>query len=116
MVQVEAWAEGFAVAGDGEETNRKEVIKMPFGDGTGPMGLGPMTGRRAGYCAGFGGPGFANPMPGYARPYGYGYSTPGWPRLGYGVGRGFGRGLGRGFGRGFGRGWRRWGAYGYPWW
>jgi hypothetical protein len=23
---------------------------MPAGDGTGPAGLGPMTGRRAGYC------------------------------------------------------------------
>jgi len=35
---------------------------MPFGDGTGPRGLGPMTGRRAGFCAGFGVPGFANPI------------------------------------------------------
>jgi hypothetical protein len=26
---------------------------MPFGDGTGPMGMGPLTGRGAGYCAGF---------------------------------------------------------------
>lgn len=26
---------------------------MPAGDGTGPMGLGPMTGRAAGYCAGY---------------------------------------------------------------
>ena len=26
---------------------------MPFGDGTGPLGLGPMTGRGAGYCAGY---------------------------------------------------------------
>ena len=33
---------------------------MPAGDGTGPMGMGPMTGRRAGYCAGFGVPGYAN--------------------------------------------------------
>jgi hypothetical protein len=59
---------------------------MPGGDGTGPMGMGPMTGRAAGYCAGYPVPGFMNPMPG----------------------RGFG---GRGFfgrGRGGGRGWRRW--------
>ncbi|MGB9888435.1 MAG: DUF5320 domain-containing protein [Anaerolineae bacterium] len=32
---------------------------MPAGDRTGPMGMGPMTGRRAGYCAGY-----ANPGPG----------------------------------------------------
>ena len=96
---------------DGEQIQRKEVIKMPFGDGTGPMGQGPMTGRGAGFCAGFASPGFANLMPGY--PYGYGYAgvTPVWPRRGYGFGRGFGRGPGRGFGRG----WRRWGPYGYPW-
>jgi len=31
---------------------------MPRGDGTGPMGLGPMTGRGAGFCAGFPAPGF----------------------------------------------------------
>ena len=29
---------------------------MPRGDGTGPAGLGPMTGRSAGYCAGYGVP------------------------------------------------------------
>ena len=27
---------------------------MPFGDRTGPLGLGPRTGRVMGYCAGFG--------------------------------------------------------------
>lgn len=32
---------------------------MPRGDRTGPMGTGPMTGRRMGYCTG-------NPVPGYA--------------------------------------------------
>lgn len=26
---------------------------MPRGDGTGPMGMGPMTGRGAGYCTGY---------------------------------------------------------------
>ncbi|MCM8777816.1 MAG: DUF5320 domain-containing protein [Candidatus Omnitrophica bacterium] len=68
---------------------------MPCGDGTGPLGLGPMTGRAAGYCAGYGVPGYMNP---YIR------------------GRGLGFGWGRGFGRGFGRGWfwRRAGLYGYP--
>jgi len=74
---------------------------MPGGDGTGPGGFGPMTGRAAGYCAGYPMPGFMNPIPG----------------------RGFGGG-GRGFG-GRGRGWARagwlpaWGGapydpYGYP--
>jgi len=66
---------------------------MPRGDRTGPWGLGPMTGRAAGYCAGYPVPGYMNPISGYGR---------GW-------GRGFGRGRGRGFGRGFGRGW-----YWYP--
>lgn len=64
---------------------------MPRGDGTGPAGAGQMTGRAAGYCAGYNMPGFANPI----------------------AGRGFGRGMGRGFGRGMswgrGRGFGRWG-------
>ncbi|MBN2042402.1 MAG: DUF5320 domain-containing protein [Candidatus Aenigmarchaeota archaeon] len=59
---------------------------MPWGDGSGPNGMGPMTGRGAGYCAGYNAPGYANSGSG-----------------GF-FGRGFGRGLGRGFGRGFGRG------------
>jgi hypothetical protein len=37
---------------------------MPRGDGTGPVGLGPMTGRAAGYCAGFGVPGYVSFAPG----------------------------------------------------
>jgi hypothetical protein len=69
---------------------------MPGGDGTGPAGLGPMTGRAAGFCAGY-------PVPGYANPVGgRGY---------WGRGRGRGGGRGRGFGRGFG--WARAG-YGSP--
>jgi hypothetical protein len=36
---------------------------MPFGDGTGPRGTGPMTGRGAGYCTGFAHPGFTNTAP-----------------------------------------------------
>ncbi|NLY71367.1 MAG: DUF5320 domain-containing protein [Clostridiales bacterium] len=35
---------------------------MPRGDGTGPLGLGPMTGRGAGYCAGFRVSRFLNPV------------------------------------------------------
>jgi hypothetical protein len=68
---------------------------MPGGDRTGPLGQGPMTGRRAGLCAGFDRPGYASP----------------WPRGGFGrgFGRGWGRGPGRGWGRGFGRG-MGWGA------
>jgi len=54
---------------------------MPSGDGTGPMSMGPMTGRGAGYCAGYAVPGFVNRGPG----------------------RGFGGG-----GRGRGRGRRNW--------
>ncbi|MBC8249869.1 MAG: DUF5320 domain-containing protein [Anaerolineales bacterium] len=68
---------------------------MPAGDGTGPMGMGPMTGRAAGFCAGHDVPGYANPIPG----------------------RGFGRGFwGRGW-RGGGRGWRHmYYATGLPGW
>lgn len=67
---------------------------MPGGDGTGPMGMGPMTGRAAGFCAGYGTPGFASPVPGRGfRGYGGGrgrrnwfYATglTGWQRAGYG--------------------------------
>ena len=62
---------------------------MPRGDRTGPMGLGPMTGRAAGYCAEF-------PVPGYMNPVGFWRRLwPGW-RLVLGRGRGFGiRGRGR---------------------
>jgi hypothetical protein len=67
--------------------------KMPGGDRTGPWGAGSMTGRAAGYCAGYSVPGYANSARGYGR----------------GFGRGRGRGYGRGWGRGFGRGW-----YAYP--
>jgi hypothetical protein len=53
---------------------------MPGGDRTGPRGMGPMTGRAAGVCAG-------NPVPGYTTP-------------GFGRGRGFRCGSGGGPGRG----------------
>ena len=63
---------------------------MPAGDGTGPRGMGPMTGRRAGYCAGYAAPGYANSMPGRGFGMGRGwrhrfYATglPGWARYGY---------------------------------
>lgn len=47
---------------------------MPRGDRTGPAGAGPMSGRGAGFCAGYQTTGFQN------------------------SGGGFGRGCGRGFG------------------
>jgi hypothetical protein len=37
---------------------------MPRGDGTGPAGMGPMTGRAAGFCAGYPVPGYMNPAGG----------------------------------------------------
>ena len=65
---------------------------MPSGDGTGPVGMGPMTGRAAGFCSGYSVPGYANPVGG----------------CGF-----FGRGRGGGFGRGRGFGWGMAG-YGLP--
>ncbi len=44
---------------------------MPRGDGTGPMGWGPGSGRGAGFCAGFNRPGFANPVRGGFRGSGF---------------------------------------------
>jgi len=82
---------------------------MPAGDRTGPMGMGPMTGRAAGYCAGYDVPGYANPGPGrrfWGRGWWWSWRWPcGW----------------------WGRGWRhwyyatglpRWARWGYPpaWW
>jgi len=46
---------------------------MPWGDGTGPLGQGPMTGRRMGYCAGYGVPGYMNPGFGFGRGFGRGF-------------------------------------------
>ena len=72
---------------------------MPGGDGTGPGGMGPMTGRGAGFCAGYGMPGYMNPMVGGGGFWGMGgrgggrgrrnqfYATgmTGWQRAGYGM-------------------------------
>jgi hypothetical protein len=58
---------------------------MPRGDRTGPNGMGPMTGRAAGYCAGYETPGFANPVAGRGMGMGRGQFA------GFGGGRG-GRG------------------------
>jgi len=82
---------------------------MPGGDGTGPMGMGPMTGRAAGFCAGYGVPGYMNPIPGRWGLGAYGY---GWRARAPFWGGWFGFGRGRG-----GRGWRnRFYATGLPGW
>lgn len=76
---------------------------MPAGDRTGPMGMGPMTGRGAGYCGGYDAPGWASPAPGRGlgmgwrrggawgggggwrhRNWYYATGLPGWARFGYG--------------------------------
>jgi len=89
---------------------------MPGFDGTGPRGLGPMTGGGRGFCSPYGlragfSPYGAQPVapvysqPAAYRPYppfggfagaGRGYGFP------FGGGFGWGRGRGRGRGRGFG--------------
>jgi Family of unknown function (DUF5320) len=67
---------------------------MPAGDGTGPLGMGPVSGWGMGYCAGYAAPGWVGPGPG--RPfYGRGYYHHG----GWWAGPGFAGG---------GRGWRHW--------
>lgn len=74
---------------------------MPRGDGTGPRGFGPMTGRAAGFCTGFGFPGHINP----------------------GAGGGYYADRGRGGGRGFRNrfyatgltGWQRAGCFKPAW-
>lgn len=80
----------------------KEVSAMPAFNGTGPRGLGPMTGRGLGYCAmrfpslllNRTGAAVASVATGAARRF-------------FGYGRGLGYGLGRGLGRGYGFGLRR---------
>ncbi|TKJ18759.1 MAG: hypothetical protein CEE43_17330 [Promethearchaeota archaeon Loki_b32] len=68
---------------------------MPGGDRTGPRGLGSMTGRGLGYCAGYDAPGYTiGPGMGLGRGWGRGW--------GVGYGRGFGYGRGVGYGRGLG--------------
>jgi Family of unknown function (DUF5320) len=68
---------------------------MPRGNRTGPTGMGPMTGRAAGYCAGANVPGYANPATGGGRnraSFGGGRGCrnrfratglPGWQRTGW---------------------------------
>ena len=58
---------------------------MPWGDGTGPLGMGPMTGRGFGFCSGYNRPGAETPR------FGRGFRR----------GRGFGPGRGPGFRAGY---------------
>jgi hypothetical protein len=84
---------------------------MPRFDGTGPAGMGPMTGGARGWCNPYNAPyaGSGPSRPPYAvqgRPtYAYGFGRPRW-----GLGRGYpgrvrGFGWNRGRGPGRGRGW-----------
>ena len=92
---------------------------MPGLDGTGPRGMGPMTGGARGWCNPYGPQNYGG-MPygmpygyGGGRPYGYGGAMPygyggfaqpyGYGRPGFGMGMGYGRG--RGMGMGMGRRW-----------
>jgi hypothetical protein len=99
---------------------------MPWGNGTGPMGYGPMTGRGEGYCV-VHLTGYANPVisrgfrttaayygvpetvyPSAVVPHGPAYYGGFGNPYGFGRGLGFGRGFGRsriGRGRGFVRRW-----------
>ena len=89
---------------------------MPFGDGTGPRGMGPMTGRGAGYCSGFSGPGFANPVP--RRGLGLGWSHRRFTPGGYGFTPPYGQYGGDYYGRAHGL-WSRYGhryPYYRPYW
>ncbi len=65
---------------------------MPGFDGTGPLGVGPMTGGARGFC---------NPAAAGIRSTFYGRAG---VRRGLGLGRGFRGGMGRGLRTGFGRG------------
>jgi len=69
---------------------------MPGGDRTGPMGMGPKTGRAAGFCAGSDAPGFVNRAA----------VRGGWFRASRGRMAGMMFGRGRGAGAGWGRNWR----------
>lgn len=83
---------------------------MPRGDRTGPMGMGAMTGRGAGYCSGSGMPGFANPVSGRGFGMGFGRGRAGWGRGTFGGGRGW-RNVFYATGQ---PGWARFGGYAAP--
>ena len=69
---------------------------MPRGDRSGPNGMGPMTGRTFGFCAGNNAPGYASaPGPGRGMAWGGGRAR------GFGMGRGMAWGCG-GYGGAYG--------------
>ncbi len=75
---------------------------MPNGNHKGPVGNGPKTGRRAGFCAGFDGPGYQNggPRSDAGMDMGRGFAGRGRRNrfcapTGFGQGRGMGTGYGR---------------------
>jgi len=68
---------------------------MPAGNGRGPMGLGPMTGRGLGYCSGGVAPGYGNLA----------------ARRGYGMSQGRGLRGGWRYWQGGGAGRMNWGGY-----
>ena len=68
---------------------------MPRGNRTGPMGMGPRTGRGLGYCSGYNIPGYMHSAP-------------------IGRGRAWGGRMGRGRGRGWGWGNQPGYAISYP--
>ena len=59
---------------------------MPGGDRTGPMGMGPRTGRGAGFCGGAGVPGFISRMGGAFLGRGRGRGGRGWRNMFYATG------------------------------
>ncbi|MBU4405296.1 MAG: DUF5320 domain-containing protein [Acidobacteria bacterium] len=83
---------------------------MPRGDRTGPRGMGSMTGRGTGFCAGVAMPGYENPMPGRGLGMGFGRSRGSWSR-GFGGG---GRGWRNMFYASGQPGWMRFGATAAP--
>jgi len=77
--------------GNAENRENERRHNMPGRDGTGPVGMGAMTGRGAGMCARVGMSGYENAVPGRGFGMGYGrgrrnrfYATgqPGWMRFG----------------------------------
>ncbi len=103
------------VVAEGFNAIRKGGVLMPRFDGTGPAGMGSMTGRGMGYCN----PSRNNNIsgsaesPAYQMPaYGFGFGR--GPGFGRGARRGFFSGLFHGKGRGYGRGYGR--SFGFfPW-
>ena len=80
--------DGDAAGAGAVDFEGKEVSYMPGFDGTGPSGMGPMTGGARGLCNPYGGASYARPGFGQGRGF----------RGGFGPGFGGGRGYGRGFG------------------